>query len=172
MLDKLIDIILQVIDDLVPWVVIPHYDRGVRLRLGKLRGGVMDCGFHWKIPFADQIQTHMVMPTTMNLSEQSVVTLDGTAVVVKAVIKYEVEDVQRLLLEVNSASDALSDMAQGIIRDKLIETAWSDCNNAKLTSDISRAIKMESKKWGIKVLTVILTDLSPMRSIRLLNSVK
>lgn len=171
MLDKLIDIVLQFIDDLVPWVVIPHYDRGVRLRLGK-PCGVLECGFHWKVPFADQILTHMIMPTTMNLSEQSVVTADGTAVVVKAVIKYEVENVERLLLEVNSASDALSDMAQGLIRDKLIAADWKDCNNDKITSDISRSIKIEAKKWGIRVLTVVLTDLSPMRSIRLLNSIR
>jgi regulator of protease activity HflC (stomatin/prohibitin superfamily) len=171
MLDRLIEIVLQFANDIAPWTVIDHYDRGVRLRLGKPKD-VMEPGFHWKIPFADNVLTHMVKTKTINLIEQTVTTKDGFSVVVKGVIKYEVSDVYKLLLEVNDPTDALADMVQGIIRDKIIYKAWADCNDQSLTSEISRAAKAEARKWGLSILEITLTDLSLMRSIRLLNTTK
>jgi membrane protease subunit HflC len=152
----------------MPMVVIPHYDRGVRLRLGKPRG-VLEPGLHYKIPFADTILTHMVKATTLNLSEQTITTRDGQSIVIRSVIKYEVSDVETLLLEVSNAVDALSDIVQGIIRDKIIEKDWSELNTSALTGEISRASKAEARKWGITILQITITDLALMRSIRLLN---
>lgn len=168
MLDRLIDIVLQFIDQLMPFTVIPYYDRGVRLRFGKPKG-VLEYGFHWKIPFADEILTHMVMPTTLNLTEQSLTTRDGQSIVVKGIIKYRVSDVEILLLEVNSATDAISDMVSGLIRDKVITKNWSECNDQTLVSEVSRAAKIESKKWGIEIMSLTFTDLCLMRSLRLMN---
>ena len=169
MLDKLLELIIEFIEDILPFTVILYYNKGVRLRLGKPRG-VLEHGFHWKIPFADNIITHMVKPTTMNLVEQSVTTKDNVSVVVKAVIKYEVADVEKLLLEVNDPVDAIADMVQGIIREKIINRNYSELNDGVLTSEISRSAKIEAKKWGISILDITLTDLAQMRSIRLLNT--
>jgi len=181
MLDRWLEVIIEFIEDILPFTVVPYYDKGVRLRFGKPRGGfglwrpvntacVMEHGFHWKWPFADKILTHMIKIKTMNLSEQSVTTKDNISVVAKAVIKYEVSDVEKLLLEVNDPVDALSDMTQGIIREKIINRNYSELNDAVLTSEISRAAKIEAKKWGISILDITLTDLAQMRSIRLLNT--
>lgn len=112
----------------------------------------------------------MVKPTTMNLIEQSVTTKDNISIVAKAVIKYEIADVEKLLLEVNDPVDAISDMVQGIIREKIINRNYSECNDSTLTSEISRSAKIEAKKWGISILDITLTDLAQMRSIRLLNT--
>jgi len=169
MLDKLIDLIVQFIEQILPVEIIPHYDRGVRLRFGKPRGEELGSGLHWKIPFVDVILTHMVKTKTINLIEQTVTTKDYKSIVVKAVIKYEVTDVATLLLEVNDATDALADMVQGIIRDKIIEKFWNECNSQVLTNEIAKTAKNEAKKWGLKILEVTLTDLAEMRSIRLLN---
>lgn len=169
MLDKLIDIIVQFIGDILPVEVIPHYDRGVRLRFGKPKGGELSPGLHWKIPFVDTFLTHMVKTKTINLLEQTVTTKDYKSIVVKAVIKYEVIDVATLLLEVNDATDALADMVQGIIRDKIIEKNWTECNSQALTAEIAKTSKAEAKKWGLKILEITLTDLAEMKSIRLLN---
>ena len=169
MLDKLIDLIIEFLADILPFQVIPHYDRGVRLRLGKPCGKELEPGLHWKIPFADNILSHMVKATTINLLEQTVTTKDYKSIVVKAVMKYEVSDVSTLLLEVNSAADALTDMVQGIIRDKIIDKNWNECNTQVLISEISKRAKGEVKKWGLMILEITLTDLVEMKSIRLLN---
>lgn len=168
MLDRLIDLLLNFLDDTLPFIVIPHYDMGVRLRFG-IPKGVLEPGFHWKLPFADQILSHMVKATTLNLSEQTITTKDGQSVVIRTVIKYEISDVETLLLEVSNAVDALSDIVQGIIRDKIVERDWKDCNNDELSVAISRQSKIEARKWGITILQITITDLALMRSIRLLN---
>jgi regulator of protease activity HflC (stomatin/prohibitin superfamily) len=168
-LDRLIDIALQLINDIVPFVVIPHYDRGVRLRLG-IPKGKLEPGFHWKIPFVDEIITHMIKVKTLNLSEQTLTTKDGQSVVIKVAIKYDVEDVETLLLEVNDPIDALSDMVSGITRAKVTTRLWSECNDDSLIGEISRGAKVEAKKWGLRVLNVTITDLGLIRSIRLLTS--
>jgi len=169
MFEKLIDLILQFYYSIVPFVVIPEYDQGVRLRFG-LNRGALNPGFHWKIPFADEILTHMVKTTTINLSEQTITTKDWKSVVVKGVIKYEVKDVEKLLLEVNDPIDAISDMAKGIIRNTFISRNWEDCNNKSVGIEITKEVRKEATQWGIAVKELTLTDLGEMRSFRLFNS--
>lgn len=140
------------------------------MRLGKKASGTLEPGFYWKIPFADTIYTIQVKPTTMELSEQTVATKDNCSVVVKAIVKYEIDDAATLLLEVHDSLDAISDMTKGIIRKELIEINWTDCNNPDLEVRIKRKAKAEAKKWGISISEVTLTDLGLMRSIRLLNT--
>lgn len=174
-LERIVDYLLGLINDIMPFTVIPHYNRGVRLRFGKKAGEhwmrsstVLSHGFHWKIPFGDDIMEHMVKTTTMNVSEQSVTTKDGFSIVVASVVKYNVRDVETLLLEVDTAVDALNDMVKGIIRSKIIETNWAECNDSSLSGKISKQVKHEAAKWGIEVEEITLTDLGVMRSVRLL----
>jgi regulator of protease activity HflC (stomatin/prohibitin superfamily) len=169
MFDKLIDVCLQFAEDLIPFGVVQHYNRAVRMRFGKPRG-VLQPGFHWKIPFADVFLEQMVKTKTINLSEQTITTKDWIGVVVRAVIKYEVEDVEKLLLEVYDPFDAVADMTKGIIRSIIITRDWADCNSDKLSSDIARKARVEGKQWGVKIIEVTLTDLGKVPSFRLFNS--
>lgn len=177
--DKLIDILLSYWEKMLPFVVIDYYDRGVRLRWGVPSGAVkwrifrtptlLEPGFHLKIPFVDEINTHMIKPTAINLPEQTVTTLDEKSIVVKAVIKYEVRDAEKLLLEVDGPVDALSDMIQGIIRTTLIQLEWKDCNNTELANVITKKSRNEARKWGIEILEITLSDLGLIRSIRIIH---
>lgn len=175
-LEKVIDKLLELGSDLIPFEIINHYDRGVKLRFGKAvcnRQGkpkVLTPGLHFKWPFIDNINSHMVKVTTMDLSEQTVTTKDGQSVVARGVLKYEVNDVATLLLEVDSPAAAVKDMSMGILRDTLVEKNWSECNDPELGKQVATKIRREAKKWGIEIQTFTLTDLAIMRSIRLLNS--
>lgn len=169
MLDKLIDFLLQFLEHLLPVIVIPPYERGLRIRLGK-NLGILGNGWHWKIPFADVVLTQMVVTTTIPLPEQTITTKDNCSIVVKSVIKYEISDVEKLLLEVNDAVDAVSDMTQGIIRDIFVSKDWSECNDPEIVKAITQKARTEAEKWGIKISKVTLTDLGLMRSIRLIGN--
>jgi uncharacterized membrane protein YheB (UPF0754 family) len=85
-------------------------------------------------------------------------------------LKYVVEDTASLLLEVNNAKDALSDMTNRLSLREIVETDWLDCNVQEIESRIKRKCKSEAKKWGISVYELTLTDLGLMRSILLMNS--
>jgi regulator of protease activity HflC (stomatin/prohibitin superfamily) len=169
MFDKLLDFILHWMTELSPLVVINQYQKGLRLRLGKSRG-VIDAGLHWKIPFADNIIIEMVATTTIPLPEQTITTKDNQSIVVRSVIKYEVSDVERFLIDVYDAKDAMSDMTRGIIRDIFISKNWSECNDPEIVKTITSKARTEAEKWGLKINKVTLTDLGLMRSIRLIGN--
>ncbi|HEY0751365.1 MAG TPA: SPFH domain-containing protein [Chitinophagaceae bacterium] len=152
------------------WYTIYEYERGVLLRLGRRHGGVRTPGFYFKLPFFDDVLSTQVVPTTLDLSEQTITTKDGTQLVVESTVKYEVEDAVKLLLEVRSAADALADMAKGIIRREAVQSEWPDTNSDEFERVINRKIKLEAKKWGLKVHEVSITSMAPMLSIRLLQT--
>ncbi len=167
MFDKLIDFLIEMLDKALPIFIINQYDEGILLRRGlfvkKVTGGI-----YFKIPFLDEVVSQTVVMTTMQLPAQSLYTKDKKHIVVKAIIKYSVEDVKVLLLETWDAVDAISDTTQGIIKDEIM-----DLNLAEITKDTDKAIttkaKREAKRWGIKIDKVTFTNLGEIKSIRLFN---
>ena len=168
MFDRLIDFLLQFIDQLLPITPVNQTDKGVRLRFGKFKE-VLEPGWHYKHPFIDEVVKHTILWTTMSLTSQSLTTKDGKDIVVKGVIKYRIADIQIFLLEVWDAIDAISDMTQGIIFDIVKEKTWEELQTLDLKPLITRKVRNEAKRWGIEVETVTLSDLAKIKSIRLLN---
>jgi regulator of protease activity HflC (stomatin/prohibitin superfamily) len=168
MFDRLVDFILQFLEQVLPFKVVPQTDMGIRLRLGKFKE-VLEPGFHWKISFADDILSHSVLWTTYSTPAQSLTTKDERDVVVKMIIKYRVIDIKTFLLEVWDAIDAISDMTQGIAFDIVKGRTWEELQHDDLKNHISRKARLEAKRWGIEIETVTLSDLAKIRSIRLLN---
>jgi regulator of protease activity HflC (stomatin/prohibitin superfamily) len=169
MFDKLIDVLLTFGEKLVPCTVINEYEKGVLLRMGKFKD-VLEPGFHWKIPFADNVMNQTVVPTTMNLGSQSLTTLDDINVVVSGVVKYEVSDVKVLLLEVYDAMDAIADMTQAIIKELVMQRKWEDLQGVEIDKAITQKARTEAGKWGLKVIKVTLIDVGKIRSLRMFNS--
>lgn len=168
MFDKLVDLIVNWIDQLLPLVIIPSYEEGVQLRFGKFKK-VMLPGVHFKIPFFDEILRQHVVVTTLSLPAQSLYTADRQNFVVKGVIKYKISDVKTFLSEVYDAQDALSDMTMGIIRGVVITLTSEDCLNPELDNILTKKARVEAKKWGVEIQHVTLTDVAPIRSYRLIN---
>jgi len=168
MFDKLVDLIVSWIDQILPVVIIPSYEEGVRLSFGKFRK-VLYPGIHFKIPFADEIIRQHVVVTTLSLPSQSLYTSDKQNIVVKGVIKYKIADVKTFLLEVYDAQDALSDMTLGIIKNIIISIPGDKCIDPELDNILTKKVRAESKKWGVEIQQVTLTDVAPIRSYRLIN---
>lgn len=168
MFDKLIDFLLSILDKLLPFTVVNQTDKGVRLRFGKFIQ-VTPPGFHWKIPFADEVIKHTVLWTTHSAPAQSLTTKDGKDIVVKAIVKYKIADIETFALEVWDAIDAISDMTQGIVFEIVRDKTWEELQSPDLKSLISRKARNEAKRWGIEIETVTLSDLARITSIRLLN---
>ncbi len=169
MFDKLFDLVVHFMEELKPIVVIDPYQKGLRLRLGKSKG-VLNSGWHWRIPFADNVIVQMVATTTIPLPEQTVTTKDNMSIVVRSVIKYEVSDVEKFTIDVYDAKDAMSDMTLGIIRDIFITKNWAECNDPEISKAITIKARAEADRWGLKINKVTLTDLGLMKSIRLIGN--
>lgn len=168
MLDKLIDLFIQWVNDILPIVIIPSYEEGVRLSFGKFKK-VLSPGMHFKLPFVDEIIRHHVVVTTISLPAQSLYTLDKQNFVVKGVIKYKIADVKTFLLEVYDAQDALSDITLSIIKNIIVSLPAEKCIDPELDNLLTKKARVEAKKWGVDIQQVTLTDVAPIRSFRLIN---
>ena len=145
MLDKFIDVLATCWNYIIPFLIIPAYEKGVLLRNGKFKR-VLEPGLHFKIPVLDEILSHHVVTTTLSLSAQSLYTKDKQNIVVKGVIKYKISDIKIFLLEVFDAQDAISDMAQSVIKNIIISTTLESCIDPEIDNTLTKKDRTEAKK--------------------------
>jgi len=167
-MEKILEFLLNIIEDILPFFVIKEYEQAVLLRGGKYYKTYKK-GLYFKIPFLDNPIKTVVATTTLTIPTQSVTTLDQKQLVVKAIVKYNVEDIKLFILEVYDAVDAISDTVQGIIKEQINQKTWEECNSIKFDNEITKKLRVEIKKWGINVDKVTLTDIGIIKSIRLFN---
>lgn len=169
MFDKLLDIIFQVWEKIIPFVIIHEYQEAVVLRFGKYLK-VIGKGMHFKIPYFDTIIEQHIAITTIGLPPQSLTTKDGQSIVVRGMIKYKIADVHNYLILVFDAKDAMIDTTCGIIRETINDKTWIDIQQGKIDNLISKRVITAMKDYGIEVLWVTLTDMAIMQSIRLFTN--
>jgi regulator of protease activity HflC (stomatin/prohibitin superfamily) len=164
MFDKLVQLIERFGYQMMPYVIIEEWNAGVHLRYGKwiktLYGGI-----HFKIPFFDSIIECPVITQSVNLPSQTLTTLDEQSIVLKAIIRYKVNNVRTYLLGVMHANDVLIDTTQGIIRDVVEMTKWD--NLIDVNTQITNEVKEYVVRWGIEVEAVTITDLGLVKSFRI-----
>ena len=171
MIDRLIDLIVQIWSHIVFFIIVPEYEEGVMLRFGKFNK-ILKPGFHWKNPVIDTAITQHSVWKTINLHPQSLTTEDNKGIVVKGIIKFKISDIKTFTLDVWDAPDAISDMTMGIIRDEVMEHTWLEIREGKLDKVVSKKAKSEAKRWGLEIDTVTLIDMAEIVSVRLFSDTK
>ena len=166
MFDKLIDLIVTFINDILPWKIVDQWEEGVHLSTGKFKK-IIKPGLNFKIPFFDQIITTPVITQTVNLSAQTVTSEDNRSVVLTSIVRYHIHDVQKFLLGVMHANDVLVDTTQGIIRDVVEGCSWEDLYD--LGSVVTPEVNEQVGKWGITVEQVSFPDLGEIKTYRLIT---
>ena len=169
MFDKLIDLIVTFIHDILPWKIVDQWEQGVHLRTGKFVR-IVNPGLNWKIPFFDQILTTPVITQTVNLSPQTVTSVDEKSVVLSSIVRYHIYDVEKFLLGVMHANDVLVDTTQGIIRDVVEGSKWDDLYD--LGKVVTPEVNDQVEEWGIKVEQVSFPDLGLITTYRVMTDVK
>ena len=169
MFDKLIDLMVTFIHDILPFKIVPQWQKGVYLYMGKFKK-VVDPGLRWKVPFFGQIETTAVITQTVNLKPQTVTSLDDKSIVLTSIVRYHIQDVEKFLLGVMNANDVLVDTTQGIIRDIVEYTKWDDV--VDLTETVTPEVNEEVQKWGITVETVKFPDLGEIKTYRIIGDGK
>ena len=168
MFDKLIDLLSNWIEQILPIFTIRHYEMGVLLRFGKYKK-IVGPGIYFKLPFFDEVISQHVVVTTLSLPPQSLYTKDKQNIVVKGVVKYRISEAKIFLLEVYDAQDAISDMTQSIIKNIIMDKSLDECIDTEIDNTLTKKARVEAKKWGVDIQQVTLTDLAPIRSFRLIN---
>lgn len=166
MFDKLIDLIVTFIHDILPWKIVDQWERGVHLKTGKFYR-VVSPGLNWKVPFFDKIWVTPVITQTVNLKPQTVTSEDEKSVVLSSIVRYHIHDVQKFLLGVMHANDVLVDTTQGIIRDMVEGCKWDDLYD--LGSVVTPEVNEQVSKWGITIEQISFPDLGEIKTYRIMS---
>lgn len=166
MFDKLIDLIVTFIHDFLPFKIVNQWEEGVHLRNGKFLRTVGP-GLKWKLPFFDKLWVTPVITQTVNLSPQTVTSLDEKSIVLTSIVRYQITDVKKFLLGVMHANDVLIDTTQGIIRDMVENTRWEELDD--LTNIVTPEVNKQVERWGISVDLVSFPDLGEIVTYRVIS---
>lgn len=170
MLDRLLDLLVNVWQSILPWIVLDEWQRAVVLRLGRFHRDIGP-GFHWVIPFAECAYYESVVPDTHLLAAQPLTTRDGVPVSVQAMLLYQIRDVRKLLL-VGDKTRALHDSAAGIIAAQVASGTWDQLTAGEVTGEAYKAIRARGFRYGIEVMELQFAGLQKSRSYMLLQNHK
>lgn len=168
--EKLIEFLTEFYERIVPWVIVNVDEGGVLLRMGKYVRS-LEAGPHLKWPLIDVGVTVATALTTQQVGPQSLTTSEGQAFVASAVLKYKVRDPKPLCCDLADEIEVLKDVSSGAMKRSLVSRTWQEIRqaNGDLEKEILAEIRKEVNDWGFKVYSFTLIDLSPMRSLRLVQ---
>ncbi|WP_328846583.1 slipin family protein [Streptomyces sp. NBC_00258] len=142
--------------------VVKQYERGVVLRLGRLRSGVRGPGFTMIVPFVDRLQKVNMQIVTMPVPGQDGITRDNVTVRVDAVIYFKVVSAADAVIQVEDYRFAVSQMAQTSLRSIIGKSELDDLlsNREKLNQGLELMIDSPAVEWGVSIDRVEIKDVS------------
>lgn len=140
-------------DYLSPIIILRCYEKGVLLRLGHYTHDLTE-GVNWKIPLIDEVHTVISTIDTYHILPVDVTTIDGKQISVEPILKFEIIDPKKYLIDTNIAQDNLHDVARGTIADYLSDCIWEDVKKKPTLTAIKNALKKECDDMGVTMLKV------------------
>ena len=121
-------------------------------------------------PIIQRIIRMDVVTQVVDLTAQTIRTVDGLELVVSGSIRYRIVDIERALFAVQDLDKALSTLALGVILEYVQTKTLVECMNADaVKKELRRGVAEAASGWGVKVEGVMLTDLGRVRSLRLFS---
>ena len=141
--------------------LINQYQRGVVLRLGRVRKNVKEPGLRFIIPLVDQMRKIDIRIVTLPVDSQKIITKDNVSIDVAAVAYYQVSDPIKSVVEIQNVIDATYQIAQTTVRNVVGQSALDEVlsQTAIINNKIKKILDVATVKWGIFVSTVELKDI-------------
>ncbi|MFE7270152.1 slipin family protein [Streptomyces sp. NPDC057623] len=148
--------------------VVKQYERGVILRLGRLRGRVREPGFMLIVPAVDRLHKVNMQIVTMPVPAQEGITRDNVTVRVDAVVYFKVVDPTAAIINVEDYRFAVSQMAQTSLRSIIGKSDLDDLlsDREKLNQGLELMIDSPAVGWGVQIDRVEIKDVSLPESMK------
>lgn len=155
----LIEIILNNLMSLLPFVIIKSYQRGVRWKFGR-NPREIEPGIRLKIWFLHQIETHNIVDDVIDLPVQSVITKDEKLVCFSVNVGFRIADVVKHSCGVqdfveSTAGIAMTHLAKRV-REKTLSELVTDLS--ELERSLEGTLTTRMKHWGTEVFSVGFTN--------------
>jgi regulator of protease activity HflC (stomatin/prohibitin superfamily) len=148
------------------WIItgvrlINQYQRGVILRLGRVRANVKEPGLRLIIPVVDQMRTVDIRIITLPVESQKIITKDNVSIDVAAVAYYQISDPIKSVVEIQNITSATYQIAQTTVRNVVGQSSLDDVlsQTAAINEKIKKILDVATAKWGVFVSTVELKDI-------------
>lgn len=141
--------------------VINQYERGVVLRLGRVRNNVKEPGLRFIIPIIDQMRRVNMQIVTLPVESQKIITKDNVSIDVSAVAYYRVTDPVKSVVEIQNVVSATYQIAQTTVRNIVGQSALDEVlsETTAINEKIKIVLEAATEKWGIFVSTVEVKDI-------------
>lgn len=136
--------------------IVNEWERGVILRLGRVRAGAKGPGLFFIIPIIDKMIKVNLQIVTMNVPPQDVITRDNVTVRVDAVVYFQVFDPIKATVDIQNYILATSQICQTTLRSILGQADLDQLlsERERLNDEIQLIIDQLTEPWGIKVTNV------------------
>lgn len=140
--------------------IINQYERGVVLTLGKYTG-VLNPGLRLVIPFVQRVIKVDLRIRTADIPRQEVITKDNVPVGVNAVVYFQVEKPEDVILKIQDYSYAVTQYSQTALRDVIggVELDNLLTEREKLAEQIQTIVDKETEGWGLNVTAIKMQDI-------------
>lgn len=150
----------------------PATHRGVRFRRGKIVC-VIEPGLYIYWPIVTEVESLPVKRQTVNLPTQTLKTKDNIAVAVNLVVVYEINDIERALVDTWDVEQTIGDIALAadveLVTGNPVE--WLTANIAgDVQRELTRRCRSELHPYGVRVVKAFLSDFAEATVIRLLGN--
>lgn len=169
MFEKLIEALVGAWDRLSCAEIIHAYESAGVLRFGRYHRTIGP-GWHWKWPIVEHVIDVNTCTTTQRLPPQTLTTMDGHGVVVAAIIRYQIVDIQPYITDIWDQQDVLVDVAMGAIRSAVGRMNWADLLRTPPEDQVVKQVRRSVNQYGFKIGAITFTDIGRVRSIRLIQS--
>ncbi len=148
--------------------IINQYERGVVLRLGKVRPQLKEPGLRLIIPIIDQMRKVPMRTVTLPVDSQKIISKDNVSIGVAAVAYYQINDPIKSVVEIENVVSAIYQIAQTTVRNVVGQSTLDDVlsQTDKINEAIKRILDVSTAKWGVYVNTVALKDIQLPESMQ------
>jgi regulator of protease activity HflC (stomatin/prohibitin superfamily) len=147
--------------------VLPEYERGVILRLGRIQP-LKGPGLIFIIPVIDQLIRVNLRTQTYDIPPQDIITRDNVTVHVNAVVYFNVVEPVRSVLSIDDYRFGTQQVAQTTLRSVLGQTSLDDLltKRDEVNQRLQQVIDGVTDPWGVKVTIVEVKDVILPESMR------
>ena len=118
----------------------------------------------------DKIMKNYVVPSTHSMGNESVTIKDGKSIGYHAIVTYQINDIEKALLEVYDDDHAVRDACAGEIARVLMSHTWEEIINEQIYEDLTKACRKRAWKWGVEIMSVQLASLALVKNLRIMTN--
>jgi regulator of protease activity HflC (stomatin/prohibitin superfamily) len=147
--------------------ILPEYERGVVLRLGRIQP-LKGPGLIVIIPVVDQLIRVNLRTQTYDIPPQDIITKDNVTVHVNAVVYFNVVGATKSVLSIDDYRFGTQQVAQTTLRGVLGQTSLDDLltKRDEVNTSLQQIIDGVTDPWGVKVTLVEVKDVILPESMR------